>query len=140
MLLPEVRTPQLNYSNFVMTKIFQEYDKEFVAFNIEKNFSSQEKMNFLKKYNELNSRFNRKSLITYFGLEKPIQEIDRVRCLIEIDCREGNFMIVSETYYDYNGKLIHDISPEDDQRYWTNIEPSSVIDDFARIACKSMSY
>jgi hypothetical protein len=140
-ILPAPKEPEpISIEGSIFEKVFEPFDGQFVSVYIARTISNEEGLRYIQDWKNLNSGFDRRDLTEFVGFDKPIKTISRIRCLVIIDCRNGNYLRFKEEHLDVQGRLIHYISSDEGHNKWNRISKNSTIDELAKRFCEPSAY
>ena len=140
-ILPSPKEPEpISIDGSMFEEVFEPFDGQFVSAYITKKISNEESLRYIQDWKNLNSGFDRRDLAEIVGFDRPIKNISRIRCLIIIDCRNGNYLRFKEELFDVQGRLIHYISSDERHNTWDKISMNSTIDELAKRFCEPPAY
>src|SRR3989338_5498247 len=140
-ILPAPKEPEpISIEGSILEKVFKPFDGQFVSVYIAKTISNEESLRYIQDWKNLNLGFDRRDLTELVGFDKPIKTISRIRCLVVIDCRNGNYLRFEEEHFDVQGRLIHYISSDERHNTWNRISKNSTIDELAKRFCEPSAY
>lgn len=148
LFLPQEISPTINLSNFSVKKLGPKEDDRFISFDLEKVLEDSEIKQFLSDYRKLNSKFNKKDLTVLAGLNRGVDQIYSVEAKVLLDCRQGKYLSVDETYFNYNKNIVHSVSYSTGymnvtvpyKSSWLLVAPGSILDKLALSYCDRSRY
>jgi len=141
-ILPSPKKPEsISLEGGVFEEVFKPFDGQFVSVYLIKKVSNEEGSRYVQNWKNLNSGFDRRDLTELVSLDKPLNNISRIRCLIIIDCRNGNYLRFVENLFNAQGELVdYYISSDERHNTWNRIAKNSTIDELANRFCGSSVY
>ena len=148
LLLPQEISPPTNLLNCNVKQIDPKVDDRFISFELEKVLKDSEIKQFLSYYRKLNPKFNKRDLTILAGFNRGIDQIYSVKAKVLLDCRQGEYLSVDETYLNYNTEIVHSVS--NDTGYmsvtvpykssWLLVPSGSILDKLALSYCDRSRY
>lgn len=137
MYLPPPKEPaSISLEGSLFESVFTPFDGQFVAVHVTRAVSQEESKRYVKDWQNLNDRFDRRDLSELIGFDRPITHISHIKCAVKIDCRNRHYLRFDDRLYDSQGHLVH---IERRRKAWEPISAESTVDGLAVRFCPPLS-